>query len=93
MKLTIDYTGQLASVAGVSEESIELNGGETLNSILKSLAENHGEKFSELVFNDEGKIRSTLLAALDGEQAAGNKDNLDLSEVEVLMLMTPIAGG
>ena len=38
MKLTIDYTGQLASVTGVSEESVELTGGETLNSILKGLA-------------------------------------------------------
>jgi len=45
------------------------------------------------VFDDEGRIRSTLLAALDGEQATGDKDNLDLSEVKVLMLMTPIAGG
>jgi len=93
MKLTVDYTGQLASVTGVPEESVELRGGETLNSILKGLAASHGEKFSELVFGDDGRIRSTLLAALDGEQATGNKDELDLSEVKVLMLMTPIAGG
>jgi molybdopterin converting factor small subunit len=93
MNLTVDYTGQLASVTGVSEESVELRGGETLSSILKGLAASHGEKFSELVFGDDGRIRSTLLAALDGEQATGNKDELDLSEVKVLMLMTPIAGG
>ncbi len=93
MKLTVDYTGQLASVAGVSEDLVELSGGETLGSVLKNLAESHGEKFSELVFDDEGRIRSTLLAALDGEQATGNKDNLELSGVRELMLMTPIAGG
>jgi len=93
MKLTVDYTGQLASVTGVSEEEVELSGGETLGSILKGLAESHGGKFNELVFDDEGRIRSTLLAALDGEQAVGDKDNLDLSGVKVLMLMTPIAGG
>jgi len=93
MSLTIDYTGQLASVTGVSEESVELSGGETLGSVLKCLAETHGEKFCELVFDEDGRIRSTLLAAVDGEQATGDKDNLDLSEVKVLMLMTPIAGG
>lgn len=93
MKLTVDYTGQLASVAGVSEEVVELSGGETLGTVLKNLAESHGERFSELVFDDEGRIRSTLLAALDGEQATGNKDNLDLSGVKELLLMTPIAGG
>lgn len=93
MKLTVDYTGQLASVAGVSEEQVELSGGETLGSVMKNLAESHGEKFSELVFDDEGRIRSTLLAALDGEQATGDKDNLELSGVRELMLMTPIAGG
>ncbi len=93
MKLTVDYTGQLASEAGVSEEIVELRGGETLGSILKNLAEKHGDQFKQLVFDDEGRVRSTLLAALDGEQAAGDKDDLDLSEVKELMLMTPIAGG
>lgn len=93
MKLIVDYTGQLASVAGVSEEEVELSGGETLGSVLKNLAETRGEKFRELVFDDEGRIRSTLLVALDGEQAAGDKENLDLSGVNELMLMTPIAGG
>lgn len=93
MKLTVDYTGQLASEAGVSEEIVELRGGETLGSILKSLAEKHGDQFKQLVFDDEGRLRSTLLAALDGEQAAGDRDDLDLSEVNELMLMTPIAGG
>jgi len=93
MKLTVDYTGQLASVTGVSEENVELDDGETLGVVLKGLSAGYGEKFGELVFDDEGRIRSTLLVALDGEQAAGDKNNLDLSGVKVLMLMTPIAGG
>lgn len=93
MKLMVDYTGQLASVAGVSEESVELGEGETLGSVVKRLAGIHGEKFAELVFGGEGRIRSTLLVVLDGEQAVGDKESLDLSGVRVLMLMTPIAGG
>jgi molybdopterin converting factor small subunit len=93
MNLSVDYTGQLASVAGVSEEKIELADGETLGSVVRRLAGIHGEKFSDLVFDGEGRLRSTLLVVLDGEQAMGDKESLGLSGVKVLMLMTPIAGG
>ncbi len=93
MKMIVDYTGQLASVAGVSEETIELPACESLLSVVGRLAESHGEKFSELVFDEDGRIRSTLLVVLDGEQTSGDKNSLELAGVKVLMLMTPIAGG
>lgn len=93
MKLTMDYTGQLASVAGVAEEQVEVGEGECLLEVLKARLVVHGEKFGELVFDDKGGIRSTLLVALDGEQATGDKASLSLLGVKVVMLMTPIAGG
>ncbi|MFK5921958.1 MAG: MoaD/ThiS family protein [Verrucomicrobiota bacterium] len=93
MTLTIDYTGQLASVVGASEEAVEVAEGDSVADVLKGRLEVYGEKFGELVFDGEGRIRSTLLVVLDGEQAAGDKGNLSLEGVKVLMLMTPIAGG
>lgn len=93
MTLTIDYTGQLASVTGLSEELVEVRDGETLGELLRGRLALHGEKFEELVFDDTGKIRTTLLVALDGEQATGDRDQQSLLGIKVLMLMTPIAGG
>ncbi|MCF6311066.1 MAG: hypothetical protein L3J39_01315 [Verrucomicrobiales bacterium] len=93
MTLTMDYTGQLASVTGVAEEQVEVGEGECLLDVLKARLAVHGEKFGELLFDDEGGIRSTLLVVLDGEQATGDKASVSLSGVKVVMLMTPIAGG
>lgn len=93
MKLTMDYTGQLASVTGVAEERVEVEDGECLLDVLKARLAVHGEKFGELVFDDKGGVRSTLLVVLDGEQATGDKAYLSLEGVNVVMLMTPIAGG
>ena len=93
MTLTVTYTGQLAEAAGTSEEELEIESGEKLRSVIDTLAERHGEKFSTLLRDDSGQVRSTVLVVLDGAQATGDKDDLPLKDVRDLMLMTPIAGG
>ena len=93
MKLTLEYTAQLASVTGVSEEAVVLDAGETLGHLLRRLAKCHGESFREMVFDNENQIRSTLLLSLDEVMVSGDKENVDLSNVSVLLLMMPVAGG
>ncbi len=93
MKLCIEYTGQLAAVVGASEEEVDVVEGDSVADVLKDCLGLYGEKFGQLVFDEEGHIRSTLLVILDGEQATGDKGNLSLEGVKVLLLMTPIAGG
>ena len=93
MNITVEYTGQLAAAAGASQESLELEPGATLGTAINALAERHDEKFSELILDDGGALRPTLLVAVNGEQAAGDRDNFTIPDAATLMLMTPIAGG
>lgn len=92
-QVTFSYTGQLANAAGTSEEVVDLSVGSTVRAAFDQLAARHDGKWTELVFDDAGRIRSTLLIVLDGVQAAGDKDTISLDGVTSVMLMTPIAGG
>ena len=91
--MTIIYTGQLAATVGISEETIDLAVGTTLGPLIDQLVSKHGDAFANLLRNDEGDLRSTLLVILDGTQATGDRTSLSLDNVTELMLMTPIAGG
>ena len=93
MKLTLEYTAQLAAITGVAEEVVDRIAGETLGQMLRRLAKIHGGEFRKLVFNDDEKIRPTLLLSLDDVLAAGDKENVDLADVSVVLLMMPVAGG
>ncbi len=93
MALTVSYTGQLSEATGVTEEAVQIAGGERLAGLIATLGEKHGEKFSELLLDDSGNLRSTVLVVLDGSQATGDLDSILLDDVQDLMLMTPIAGG
>jgi molybdopterin converting factor small subunit len=91
--ITVIYTGQLAVIAGCSEEDVAVGNGGTLGPVVEELSARHGEKFRKFLCDDAGKLRSTLLVALDGEQAQGDRGELSLDGVKEVMLMTPIAGG
>ena len=68
MTITVTYTGQLAEAAGASEEELEIETGEKLRSVIDTLTKRHGEKFSTLLCDDAGQVRSTVLVILDGAQ-------------------------
>ena len=92
MQVTFQYTGQLANVVGASEESVELTDSR-LGAAIGELVAKHGDGYARLVLDGDGNLRPSLLVVLDGEQAEGEKAELDLSGVKTVMLMTPIAGG
>ena len=94
MKIQFSYTGQLASAAGAVEETVELADDASVLVALRNRIEKHGGKFAELLADDSGEPRSTLLVALNDEQVAGDAyESTALAEGNSLMLMTPIAGG
>ena len=93
MTLRFQYTGQLAAAAGTAEETVELAEGAILGAVLKNLADRHGPGFGDLLFDAMGRVRPTLLVALDGVQASGEKEAQLLDRVSEVLLMTPIAGG
>ena len=93
MSLQIIYTGQLASIAGVSEESVEVPEGGTLGDVVKGAVERLGKKFGVLLCDESGALRPTILVAVDGSQATGDREAMPLDGVREVMFMAPVAGG
>lgn len=93
MEVKIQYTGQLANHAGLSEEVIEIPDSSTCRQLIDEVVKRHGAEFSDLILNSDGEIRPSTLIILDGEQAQGAPEALLLDGVDTVMLMTPIAGG
>ncbi|MCB1228792.1 MAG: MoaD/ThiS family protein [Verrucomicrobiae bacterium] len=92
-QVTFSYTGQLANAAGTPEETLDLAEGALLRAALDDLASRYDGRWREMIFDDGGNVRSTVLIVLDGEQATGDKNAISLDGVRTVMLMTPIAGG
>ncbi len=65
--------------------------GESLEDVLKSLAERLGEEFYREVFDEEGKIREDRIITVDGRNIKDERPRL--KEGSVIAIFPPIAGG
>jgi molybdopterin converting factor small subunit len=93
VEITVQYTGQLAGLAGVSEELVVLGAGVVMRDLVAQLCERHGASFAGLVMTDGGDLRSALLVIIDGEHTLGDSSQRPLDGIQTILLMTPIAGG
>ena len=93
MNISLTYTGQLDEAAGTSGEAIHLDPPATLATLLSTIAMSHGNKFENLLQDSSGALRPTVLVAIDGTQATGDRETLSLDGVREIVFMTPIAGG
>lgn len=93
MSMEVIYTGQLASIAGVSEEEVEVSSGAKLGDVVKAAVERRGREFGALLCDESGALRPTILVAIDGTQATGDREALSLDGVREVMFMAPVAGG
>lgn len=93
MEITVQYTGQLANIAGTREEIVEMDGGSTVKHLVAHLAKRHGEQYADLVLTAGGEVRPSLLIISGSEQIEGAPEITPLDAGKTIMLMTPIAGG
>ena len=93
MTIKVIYTGQLASIAGVSEEAVDVLSGEKLGGVVKAAVERFGKEFGALLCDESGGLRPTILVAVDGSQATGDREAMPLDGVREIMFMAPVAGG
>ena len=93
MEITLSYTGQLANLAGVSEQVLSLDSGSDVGAMVREVVGQHSSDFGEMILDETGKLRRTLLVIADGEQLEGDRESFRLDGVRNITLMTPIAGG
>ena len=92
MKITLRYTSQLATAAGISKEIHEVPDGVGLLELLGNLSREKGPEFSKFVVNDEGKPVTTLVVAVNGTQVDLGKE-VSLEAGSEVILITPRSGG
>lgn len=87
MKVNVMYGGELASMAGVSKETVELQEGSTLSDLLTYIEKAHGRRLLEA-------LGDRLLVLVNGRSVKlSEADNLRLSEGDFVSLLPPVLGG
>ena len=92
MRITITYTGVLAAATGTAEEELEVADGVTLASLLRQVADAHGNEVARHLFSSQNDVQTGLLVVVDDRQV-DHAAPLDLAEGARILLLTPIAGG
>lgn len=92
MKIELLYTAQLALEAGRASETLEVEDGIGIDTLIRQLAESRGGKFAKLLLNDQGDPHPTIMRIVNGEQV-DRAHAPKLQDGDELMLMSPIAGG
>ncbi len=90
--LTLNYAGQLGAEAGIYLETFRTETGTLLIDVLREAASRHSVKFQQLLFDEEGALRRTLIVAMDDLQVSEPGTQV-LNGNHDIFLMTPIAGG
>lgn len=94
MRLRVEYTGQLQSAVGRTEDRVELPEGATVSSLLMHLGERCGDKVRPHLLNSVGQMQLSLLVAINGTaHAAGCVASTVLRHEDTVVLLPPIAGG
>ena len=92
MSITIEYMAQVKTAAGVSRDSISATTIHTVSQLLHHCAEMHGEALRKILFDDNGKIRPSLLISVNGKQIFPN-DSSKVDDGDDVLVISPMSGG
>lgn len=90
MKIQVELLAQLRVAAGTPTIGLDCPVGTTLAQALQRIAPQPGSELRALVVEDNGSVRSTILASIGGRQVRGERV---LADGETIVLGTPISGG
>ena len=95
MQVKVKYMAAARDITGVREEIVEVGNSSTVMNLLQTLAEKHGRKMHDYLFDaTTGKPQSHLRFLLDG-RSVHTIDAFDtaLSDEATLVIVPPVAGG
>lgn len=90
MKVTFTYLAHIRKEAGTDAEEIALDDGASLADSIGTAAGRHGEGFQQLVTDEHGSVRPSLLALVNGRPAEPDRR---LSAGDEVTLLSAVAGG
>jgi MoaD family protein len=89
MRINVEYFGQLRELTAVNREHIEVPAPCSVGEALTYLAQQHGQRFANLVLSNGQPTNSLLLAI--GEQQATTETLLQ--DGDELLIVPPVSGG
>ena len=92
MIIKLRFTAQLKDFAGVGIDKVELGKNEKLQSLLQKLTERYGDRFNDVLFDENGSYRNSNLIVINQTQVDFDENTL-LKDRDEVTLMSPIAGG
>ncbi len=94
MRLRVQYTAQLRTVVGRTEEEIEFPEGSNLAELLVHLASELRREAAPFLLTAGGELQPSLLVALNhGAVSSCNARAVLVNAGDVVTLLPPIAGG
>ena len=94
MKVRVQYSAQLRTSIGRSEDEVELNAGSTLAALIDDLASRLDDVAKGHLVAPEGSIRASLLMVVnEAVTSAASAQSTVLKSGDVVLLLPPIAGG
>ena len=94
MRLRVQYTAQLRTVVGRTEEEVELPEGSNLAELLLHLASTVRSETAPFLLTAGGEVQPALLVAVNKEAVLSRDARAVLvNSGDVVTLLPPIAGG
>ena len=90
MQVSVEYTAQIKRAAGRSSDSVDLDDGATVQTLIESLATSADDAFKRSLVTSDGRVQPTLLVFVRDVQVRANDA---LQDGDVITLLSPISGG
>ena len=92
MKISIHLLGQARQLATREHLEIELPDGSCVNDALPAILEGADQRLATVLADEDGKLRSSVMAILRDETIDPSKSDL-LQDKDELSLLPPMSGG
>jgi molybdopterin converting factor small subunit len=93
-QIRVRYFGGLREIVGKKEEHVLMEDGSVMIDLVKKLSEINGKKFSEFIFDSEGKLKDGFAYAINGDSVSEARlRRTKCKEVSVFVILPPISGG
>lgn len=91
MKVRVTYTTQLRTSLGISAEVVQLTADTTLASLIRTLADRHGDRFASVALTSDGSLLPSVLLCVGDEQEPDLERTL--RENDEITILSAISGG
>ncbi len=93
MQVTVEYAAQIKRVAGVAQDVIQLDAPCPVAEIARLAAANHGDSLAEMLFDENGQPRPSILVFKGEDQVRWDDTTTRVGDGETITLLSPVSGG